>query len=467
MELATAEALRRGLPALKRAEPAGGRLRESGAAVVRSDQGFHETSGSALDGQTRRFMQHRFGRDFSRVRVHSGPGAARSAASLGAEAYASGTDIVFASGRYRPHTLGGRLLLAHELAHVVQQDTQAQTGEASPAEAAELEASDAAGRVMGPGDGVQGRTARTASTGDVQRQTPAAAKADEKKTGVAKSTTIVVPVTIPPPSTTTPPAPAGPAAKPAKDPAAAAAAVKAPKPSAETSPPATVAKTATKAPTPAPKAPAKPAEPATDDGPPRFGIDVTGSVGSTLGAVDTYDPNKPDTPRAPSGRPGFDPKAGDVGGGVGVSLLARDFNATHVGRFNIVHEPGGSVGLGISGTPHGITLSPGIGGGMDVFHYQVKKAVGLIDWHALSAQAYANLGIPISTDSTPSANPSLSYGGGLGSGLELHPGKQNRFSVSAVLLTTVGGVTDLKTLQTVPAFAATGNIVFTFNVLNP
>jgi len=40
---------------------------------------------------------------------------------LGAKAFAAGEDIVFAPGRYRPHTGEGGRLLAHELAHVAQQ----------------------------------------------------------------------------------------------------------------------------------------------------------------------------------------------------------------------------------------------------------------------------------------------------------------------------------------------------------
>ena len=62
-----------------------------------------------------------FGRDFSDVRVHAGPGAAESAREQRAQAYTVGTDIHFASGRYRPDTPQGQELIAHELAHVEQQ----------------------------------------------------------------------------------------------------------------------------------------------------------------------------------------------------------------------------------------------------------------------------------------------------------------------------------------------------------
>ena len=66
-------------------------------------------------------MQAAFGHDFSAVRVHTDERAAAGADAIGATAYTLGRDIVFGSGRWAPHTTGGRRLLAHELAHVVQQ----------------------------------------------------------------------------------------------------------------------------------------------------------------------------------------------------------------------------------------------------------------------------------------------------------------------------------------------------------
>jgi uncharacterized protein DUF4157 len=61
------------------------------------------------------------GFDFSRVRVHAGDNAARSADAVGARAYTVGPQVVFGAGQFRPATAEGRALLAHELAHVVQQ----------------------------------------------------------------------------------------------------------------------------------------------------------------------------------------------------------------------------------------------------------------------------------------------------------------------------------------------------------
>lgn len=77
--------------------------------------------GKPLDGATRSFMEPRFGRDLGDVRIHTGAQAATSARAVHARAYTVGRDVVFAAGRYQPETEGGRWLLAHELAHVVQQ----------------------------------------------------------------------------------------------------------------------------------------------------------------------------------------------------------------------------------------------------------------------------------------------------------------------------------------------------------
>ncbi|MEW6572479.1 MAG: DUF4157 domain-containing protein [Bacillota bacterium] len=77
--------------------------------------------GNPLDGAATRFLEPRFQYDFRRVRVHTGSFAARVCRSIGADALTAGKNIFFGAGRYRPETPGGRRLLAHELAHVVQQ----------------------------------------------------------------------------------------------------------------------------------------------------------------------------------------------------------------------------------------------------------------------------------------------------------------------------------------------------------
>jgi Domain of unknown function (DUF4157)/Putative peptidoglycan binding domain len=59
--------------------------------------------------------------DFSHVRLHTGARAAESARTVNAKAYTVGHEVVFGEGHYRPETSEGRKLLAHELAHTVQQ----------------------------------------------------------------------------------------------------------------------------------------------------------------------------------------------------------------------------------------------------------------------------------------------------------------------------------------------------------
>jgi hypothetical protein len=78
-------------------------------------------SGQALDARTRASMEGHFGYDFGRVRVHAHAQAAASARAVNAQAYTVNENIVFDSSRYAPETAAGKRLLAHELAHVVQQ----------------------------------------------------------------------------------------------------------------------------------------------------------------------------------------------------------------------------------------------------------------------------------------------------------------------------------------------------------
>jgi outer membrane protein OmpA-like peptidoglycan-associated protein len=77
--------------------------------------------GEPLDAAIRSFMEPRFGYDFSRTRVHLGGQAARSASAVNARAYTVGERLVFGEGQYHPRSASGQRLIAHELAHVVQQ----------------------------------------------------------------------------------------------------------------------------------------------------------------------------------------------------------------------------------------------------------------------------------------------------------------------------------------------------------
>jgi hypothetical protein len=77
--------------------------------------------GEPLSAPVRGFFERGFGTDFSDVRVHTGKDAANSAQSIQARAYTVSQDVVFGAGEYAPHSSEGQRLLAHELAHVVQQ----------------------------------------------------------------------------------------------------------------------------------------------------------------------------------------------------------------------------------------------------------------------------------------------------------------------------------------------------------
>src|SRR6185295_10545670 len=82
-------------------------------------------AGAPLDPGVRAYMEPRFGTDFGGVRVHAGGEAANSARTLNARAYTVGRNIVFGASEYRPDSAAGRRLIAHELTHVVQQDSAA------------------------------------------------------------------------------------------------------------------------------------------------------------------------------------------------------------------------------------------------------------------------------------------------------------------------------------------------------
>jgi len=80
------------------------------------------SGGRPLDPAVLTGFEVRFGRSLSQTRIHTGQQAANAARDLDALAYTFGNHIVFGEGQFSPQTPMGRRLLAHELAHVVQQD---------------------------------------------------------------------------------------------------------------------------------------------------------------------------------------------------------------------------------------------------------------------------------------------------------------------------------------------------------
>lgn len=82
---------------------------------------LQQGGGQPLPLSERAFLEPRFGRDFSRVKIHTDVRAAEMARSVNARAFTVGRDVVFGAGQYQPSTSEGQRLLAHELTHVVQQ----------------------------------------------------------------------------------------------------------------------------------------------------------------------------------------------------------------------------------------------------------------------------------------------------------------------------------------------------------
>jgi hypothetical protein len=82
-----------------------------------------EGGGQPIAAPMRAGLERSFGYDFSHVRIHAEGTAAGAAAALRAQAFTVGSHVVFGAGRFAPETAEGRHLLAHELTHVVQQQS--------------------------------------------------------------------------------------------------------------------------------------------------------------------------------------------------------------------------------------------------------------------------------------------------------------------------------------------------------
>jgi Domain of unknown function (DUF4157) len=95
-----------------------------------SSQGLSD--GEKLEKESQAFMESRFGATFDDVRVHTDEVAAESSASVGADAYTTGRNIYFAQGKYSPKSPEGQRLLAHELAHTIQQGQAGSRSALSP-----------------------------------------------------------------------------------------------------------------------------------------------------------------------------------------------------------------------------------------------------------------------------------------------------------------------------------------------
>jgi len=151
-----------------------------------------QTPGQALDAQTRARLEPRFGHDFSRVRIHTDTRANESARQVNARAYTVGRDIVFNTGQYAPHARSGQELLAHELAHVVQQshaqsvNTSGISRSGDPFERAAHRAAHAVSAGLSPADSLDG-TPPALQRDEEKKPTPEEIAAKSAKTGPATS----------------------------------------------------------------------------------------------------------------------------------------------------------------------------------------------------------------------------------------------------------------------------------------
>ena len=105
-------------PIMRKAESGGGfETSPAFASQLSNTRG----GGQAMPSETRGFMESRFGRDFSHVRLHTDGTAADMSTGIQAKAFTHGSDIYFNRGEFSSNTEGGKRLLAHELVHTIQQ----------------------------------------------------------------------------------------------------------------------------------------------------------------------------------------------------------------------------------------------------------------------------------------------------------------------------------------------------------
>lgn len=129
----------------RKARDANGVADDAGHAVTAAAS----SSGQPLPDTLMRKFEASLGADLSGVRVHTGAPSADAAASVGAKAYTMGQDIHFGAGQFDPSSSGGEHLLAHEVAHTVQQQGGSPTRQhklevSAPHDSAEHEADRAA-----------------------------------------------------------------------------------------------------------------------------------------------------------------------------------------------------------------------------------------------------------------------------------------------------------------------------------
>jgi hypothetical protein len=89
-------------------------------------------AGHPLPARYRAEMETQLSADLREVHIHVSPWASAACLALGARAFAWGRNVAFAEGQFAPETLPGRWILAHELAHVIQQMRAGVASDARP-----------------------------------------------------------------------------------------------------------------------------------------------------------------------------------------------------------------------------------------------------------------------------------------------------------------------------------------------
>lgn len=157
--------------------------------------------GMALPDHLRSRFEGSLGTDLSGVRVHTGEASAQAAAAVGAKAYTLGNDVHFGAGHYDPSSATGQHLLAHEVAHTVQQRGGAGGGPqfklevSSPGDAFEHEADRAAEAMV---SGAPAQVGGASGLGRVvQRKAEVGATGGAKLGGTAAAITLPITTSIP------------------------------------------------------------------------------------------------------------------------------------------------------------------------------------------------------------------------------------------------------------------------------
>jgi hypothetical protein len=104
-------------PVQKKGEPSDISVPSSVESKINSLKG----NGAPLNRGLKEFFEPRFGVDLDKVRIHNDSQANRLSQAIHARAFTHGNDIAFAQGEYKPATIEGKTLIAHEITHVVQQ----------------------------------------------------------------------------------------------------------------------------------------------------------------------------------------------------------------------------------------------------------------------------------------------------------------------------------------------------------